>query len=375
MKTPNLFKLILLGLLISSCDKKEDDSVSLTAITLSTISNTVIINSQVTFTVKGNNDNDLTTSSAFKVDNVSVSNPYSFASVGTYQVIATNKDLTSNTLTVTVEDLPASDFSDTTSFEGSGAPSSFTKKVLLENFTGTWANSAPVSAAAIKKIRAGNSNIFSVGYHSGANTDFGPDPMIIPQTSSWSSFYNIKYYPTVYANGPDTILKYPSYERSQVDTELAEIATVGLAVETALIGGKLDIEVKVGFKTTPSDELKLMIYLVEDDVKTSTPQEGSDLGFDYVHKDVLRKVYTGQFGDNIITVSRATSGGVFKRTITGLDLPTNVDNVANLKVIAFVRNTYKKTFTDKYFEEHIDSPHYDIYNVQQVKVGKTKDFD
>ena len=45
------------------------------------------------------------------------------------------------------------------------------------------------------------------------------------------------------------------------------------------------------------------------------------------------------------------------------------------KVIVYVRNTYTKTFTDYFGTTHTDSPHYDIYNVQEVHVGGTQAFD
>ena len=82
----------------------------------------------------------------------------------------------------------------------------------------------------------------------------------------------------------------------------------------------------------------------------------------------------GQLGD-VITSSNTINGGVFTRTITGLDLPSNVDNINNLKLIAFVRNTYTKTFVDYFGDTHTNSPHYDIYNVQEVHVGESQAFD
>ena len=44
-------------------------------------------------------------------------------------------------------------------------------------------------------------------------------------------------------------------------------------------------------------------------------------------------------------------------------------------MIAYVRNTYTRTFTDYFGEVHTNSPHYDIYNVQEVEMGGIKDFD
>ena len=85
-------------------------------------------------------------------------------------------------------------------------------------------------------------------------------------------------------------------------------------------------------------------------------------------------ITSNQLGD-VITSSNTTNGGVFTRTITGLDLPSNVDDVSNLKLIAFVRNTYTKTFVDYFGETHSNSPHYDIYNVQEVHLGESQAFD
>lgn len=196
--------------------------------------------------------------------------------------------------------------------------------------------------------------------------------MEISETAYWSNYYNVTGFPTVYVNGADTRWNFPNM--GQVNSELAETATVGLAIEGTIIGEKLDLEVKVGFNTTPNEEIKLMIYLIEDNVTTSTPQSGSSQGASYVHRDVLREVYTGQLGD-VITSSNTINGGVFTRTITGLDLPSNVDNINNLKLIAFVRNTYTKTFVDYFGDTHTNSPHYDIYNVQEVHVGESQAFD
>ena len=445
MKTPFLLKLILVVFLISSCSNSEDSPTpdpKITTITLSSVVSEVNTGSQVVFTVKSNLDTDLSSQSTFKLYGATASNPILFSIEGTFQVTAEYEGLTSNALTITVEDTPPtsivlsfdedsyftgdsatfvvndnfnntvtseaqvtvngtvvttnpytfttsgtydfvatydgltsdtvtfviqtpSAFSDTVSFSATGAPSTFSKKVLLEDFTGTWCSYCPGAGAAILTALNGNSNLFGVGYHAG-------DPMEIPETAYWSNYYNVTGFPTVYVNGPDTRWNYPNM--TQVNAELAEDASVGLAIEAAIVGGKLDLEVNVGFKLTPSEEIKLMIYLVEDNVIVSTPQSGSSQGANYVHKDVLREVYTDQLGD-VISSSNAITGGVFTRTITGLDLPSNVDNTNELKVVAYLRNTYTKTFVDYFETTHTNSPHYDIYNVQEVHVGNSQAFD
>jgi hypothetical protein len=449
MKKLIFFKLILLVLLVFSCSKSDDngggggtDVDPVTSITLSTVVTDVNTGSQVVFVVKGNSDEDLSSKATFKLDGVAASNPISFSQEGTFQVVAAYKELSSNTITITITDTPPTsivlsfdedsyvngesatfvvkdnfnntvttqavvtvngtvtttnpyqflavgmyDFvatyegltsstvsfnvtlghTDTTSFTATGAPSTFTKKALLEDFTGTWCSQCPPAGSAVVTATGANSNVFGVGYHAS-----GSDPMEIPETAYWSVYYNVTGFPTVYINGHDTRWNFP--EMAQVNLELIEEATVGLAVEAAIVGGKLDLEVKVGFKSTPSEELRLMIYLVEDNVTTSTPQAGSSQGANYVHRDVLREVYTDQLGD-VIMNSSTTAGGVFTRTFTGLDLPSNIDDTNELKVIVYVRNTYTKTFTDYFNEIHAFSPHYDIYNVQEVHVGGTQAFD
>ena len=173
-------------------------------------------------------------------------------------------------------------------------------------------------------------------------------------------------------NGPDTRWNFPS--QSQIISELNEDATLGLALDAEIVGGMLNIEVKVGFNQIPSEELQLMIYLAEDNVTSSSAQQGSSQGVDYVHRDVLRKVYTNQLGDAIEAGSISLTSN-YTRTFTGLTLPNNIDDMSELKVIAFVRNTYTKTFTDYFGTVHTSSPHYDIYNVQEVHMGESIDFD
>ena len=337
-----------------------------TSIVLSFDENNYFNGDLATFVVKDNFNNTVTTESEVTVNGaVTTTNPYQFTANGTYDFIATYEGLTSNAVSFVIQS--PSGYSDTNSFSATGAPSTFTKKALLEDFTGTWCPQCPPAGAAIVAATNGNANIFGVGYHAS-----GGDPMEIPETAYWSTYYNVTGFPTVYVNGADTRWNFP--DMAQINTELAEEATVGLAVEAAIVGGKLDLEVKVGFKSTPSEEIKLMIYLAEDNVTTSTPQSGSSQGANYVHRDVLREVYTDQLGD-IIASSNTTAGGVFTRTITGLDLPSNIDDTNELKVIVYVRNTYTKTFVDYFNATHTDSPHYDTYNVQEVHLVGTQAFD
>jgi len=456
MKTKSIFMTLVMCLFVitgflvscSSDDGGDGGGETLSSITLTSNSNEALVDVEFTFTVRDNLGNNVTSDASFTANGTAISNPHAFDETGDYTIVASYSDLTSESITITVNDPPVatsivlnvsatdvglgdvvsfsvldnfgnyvsdlstytvngdaatspytfdtsggefsvvafyqdltsntviinvtapSPYTDVSTFSPSGALPSFTKKALLEDFTGTWCPNCPPAANAVSNAANANSNLFGVGYHDGFASY--PDPMEIPETGFWSSYYNVTGFPTVYVNGPDTRWDFPNMD--QVNNELAETAGLGLAIEANIIGGKLDLEVKVGYSSAVGEEIKLMIYLVEDNVTTSSPQSGSSSGANYVHKDVLREVYTGQLGD-VISTSYIGTGGVFTRTITGLDLPSNIDNLEELKMIAYVRNTYTRTFTDYFGEVHTNSPHYDIYNVQEVEMGGIKDFD
>ena len=335
-----------------------------TSIILSFNQSDYIIGDEGVFVVKDNFNNIITEESEVTVNGeIVTTNPFSFDQGAVYEFIATYQGLISNTITIEIFD--PSDYSDTTSFISTGSPSNFTKKVLLEDFTGTWCPQCPPAAAAVANAVNSNPNIFGVGYHYN-------DPMQIPETAFWTNHYNVTGFPTVYVNGPDTRWNYSSM--SQVNNELSEEATLGLSVEAEIVGGKLDLELNIGFKSSPVEEVKLMIYLIEGTATSSSPQSGSSQGTNYVHNDILREVYTDQLGD-VIPANNTLSGGIYTRTMTGLDIPENTTDFNDLKVVVFVRNTYTKTFVDYFNQTHENSPHYDIYNVQEVHVGETASFD
>jgi hypothetical protein len=415
--------------LLMSCSSSESGEPAVTSINLSANTNGGLVNDAITFTVEDNKGNDVTAEASITIDGSPMNtNPYTFSQEGVFRIVATYSDVTSNALSVKIDQEvtsinlsfsanPAKDNkmvnfivtnnlgNDVTSSSTITIASSeianpymfpatgeyvveasydglsdsqtinvlrgFTKKALLEDFTGTWCPNCPPAAAAISNVIAGNENtVFGVGYHWGVSSY--PDPMEIPETDFWTNHYNVTGFPTVYVNGPDTRWDFPSI--TQITNELNEDASLGLALDAEIVGGLLNVEVKVGFNEIPSEEVQLMLYLVEDNVTSNSAQAGSSQGVNYVHKDVLREVYTDQLGD-VIPAGSISLTSNYTRVFSGLSLPDNIDDMSQLKVIAFVRNTYTKTFTDYFGTSHTNSPHYDIYNVQEVPMGESIDFD
>jgi len=324
------------------------------------------------FTVRDQSDNLVTDLvSVFVNGNIVEVNPFVFQEEGTYDFVATYENLTSNTLSFDV--VTPSEFSDTSSFSPGLAPSNYTQKVLLEEATGTWCSSCPQGAYYLQQAVESNPNIImGAAYHSGIPQY--SDPMQTPGTSFWSNYYNIYIFPTIFLNG--TSIDW-NYGMGQINNKLSETPTLGLSADAAIVGGKLDIEIGVGFNATPSEELQLVILLIEgSDTAPSSPQYGSNSGPDYVHNYIVREVISDGAGD-VIPASYTLSGGVFTRTITGLDLPTNIDTSDHddLSIIVYVKNSYTRDWTDSGGNSFVNSPSYDVYNAQQVKLGETAIFD
>lgn len=299
----------------------------------------------VNFSVYNNLGNNVSSNSTLSVDGTTITSPHQFPVVGDYVVTATYTPASGSTLTAS---------------ETISVTRGFTKKILLEDYTGTWCQYCPGAAAAIATATNTSYNILTVGYHVSYSSTQGIDPMQIPETVFFAGQYGVNAFPTVFFDGPATTdWNYPN--PSQLNSELAETATTGLALDAEVSGNVLNVEVKVGFTAVPTEELKLMLYLVEDNVTTSTPQSGTNQGANYVHKDVLREVYTNQLGD-VIPAGSISLSADYTQTFTGLTLPSNISNMSELKVIAFVR-------------KNISGNHYKIMNVQEAALGETKDFD
>ena len=377
-----LFNLTL-AFLIISCSGGDDSSPStppdngggdesITEITLNFNKTAYNTNEAGFFTVRDQSDNLVTDLvSVFVNGDLVEVNPFVFQEEGTYDFVATYENLTSNTVSFDV--VTPSEFSDTSSFLPDSAPSNFTQKVILEEITGTWCSACPQGAYYLDQAVISNPDlIMGAAYHSGISSY--PDPMSTDETDYWQVYYNLYSFPTILLNGTSTDW---NYGMDQINNKLSQTPILGLSAEAAIVGGKLDIEINVGFNTTPDEQLQLVIVLIEgSDLAPSSPQIGSSAGADYVHKYIVRDVISSVSGDDI-PASYTLSGGVFTRNITGLDLPTAIDSsdYDDLSIIAFVKNSYTRDFTDPVGNSFVDSPSYDVYNTQQVKIGEVVSFD
>ncbi len=242
-------------------------------------------------------------------------------------------------------------------------PESFTKKVLLEEYTGEWCVNCPDGALYIKNIMTKYpTQVISAGVHQG-------DWLELPQLKLLSTHLGgIGGYPRASinrvpaantTNGQDGMVV---YSRGNWESNVARLIDVsgktgkyGLALETKLTGDKLDITAHCGFKTNESRDTRLTIYILEDDI-TAINQIGATTT-PYVHKHTLRKVVTAGTGDAI----DMKSGNYLKKEYTGISLTGY--KLENIHVVAFMNVVGTSTST------------HEVLNVQDVKAGENKNYD
>lgn len=244
---------------------------------------------------------------------------------------------------------------------GISVPSSFTKKVLIEKFTGEWCGNCPYGTVYLNNIIAANpaGTVIGTSVHQG-------DFLQIPFFSTLSSFLNIAGYPRGTVNrSPAQDAQFNQnglivYSRQNwgvnVTRELSETATCGLKIETSTTGNMAEIKVYCG-ASIELTETKLSVYLTEDGIPESSPGAQSGGDSNYIHNKVLRSSITSGTGETIDLSSSKSS----VKTFSNIDISGY--NKSNLKVVAFIH------------KQNNTIPDYEVLNVQEVKMGETKNWD
>ena len=262
-------------------------------------------------------------------------------------------------------------------FEISQVPSTFTKKVLIEEFTGAWCGYCPDGAYRVKNlINDNDGRVVAVSLHAGNPTG---DAMEIAHTNYLETTYQNPGFPSgmvdrIAIDGYTSLNR--GYWEYVANNQLLETAVCGLAIISKVNGQNATVEVHAGFNSTPNgDDYRLTVYLIEDGVT------GTGYGYDqrnyyntdpespfynlgdpiegYEHNHTLRAVLSESLG-NAISSSSLVSGGEHIETYT-VDLSSY--NKKNLSIVAFV------TYIGSTITEH------EIMNVQKCDIDGFQDWD
>jgi Outer membrane protein Omp28 len=339
----NLVLLFVGVILFQACTKTESeftDSAPET-ITVKASALSIITGNTVTFLVASSvNNNNVTASSKIYVNGALITgSSYTFSSEGNFAVYATYGQLTSSVITVNVAPLPSSTL--------------YKHNVLVEEYSGTWCGNCPRILYGVDLLEQQTNKAVVVSTHL-----FGSDPFISADGNSLAAQQGVGGVPSGFINRTLSWTG-PQYQNvNQVISTIQASSSVGLAINSIISGNNLSVNIKVNYSQPLSGTAKLTVYLVEDKLYHTQSNYSANLygglssipNFEY--NGVIRKIISPISGDNI-TISGNNNSKDYS-----LALPSNLSNISNARIVAFVTNASGM-----------------VVNVLQAKVGETKVFE
>ena len=253
----------------------------------------------------------------------------------------------------------------------SPVPSTFVKKVMIEEFTSTSNGMSPESADLIySMVRSNTNRIYHASLHSmdvmaGSQTNrlmtaFTPSATTLPCASIDRNSFGGNRYPSI------------AQYKTSVNSMLTKQANCGLAMRSSINKSTTYVDVYAGFNSTAIGTYKVTTYLVEDVVINGSPnyfQDNSSNGnptsnffnmgnpiIGFPHKNVVRKVLSADMGDlvNAGTLANGSSAVLSYE----IDMPNKMGTSSNWKIISFIT----------------DATTNEILNVQMSNLGTLKDW-
>ncbi len=232
---------------------------------------------------------------------------------------------------------------------GNGNPiveGKFTRRVLIEDFTGTWCGNCTRVAQGIENVRAQTDKAVVVGVHNGPG---GTDPYHFPGIEPLRALIYPNFpdfpLPTVRLNRLTTWTFPEPSNTQQVLNLITNDAGLGLSMNSSLVGNNLNLDVKIKFAENYTD-LKLVVYLLEDNLfynqvnYVGSYHSGQNPIPNFEHDHVLRESLTHILGDAVM--GELSSGNTITRNFS-IPVPATVSNPANMNFVAFVVGADNKT--------------------------------
>jgi hypothetical protein len=268
--------------------------------------------------------------------------------VGEFKIISKYKGITSNPVIITYHD---------------GSETNYRKRVLIEDYTGTWCGYCTRISYAIEQVKAISNDVVSVAIHRSSsipgNANYDPYNY---DTSALENLLPISGYPKGLINR-NTIWTAPQESNVDQVTSLTQGANpkLGLAMNTSINGNDIKIDVNVQFSENFTN-LKLVVYILENGLVyaqknyTSFYDEVNPIP-NFVHNHTLRSCITNLFGDPI-DGSQTIKGKVYNKSFN-VPIPSNVKNPENIEFVAFVVDENGNTINVRKAEKN-DTQNFEI---------------
>lgn len=363
MRKKSLFA-ILIAFFVVSCSQEVEiprENNDIKSINVSLAETKLVVGKEASFVVK--DDRGATITSLAKVfvgGNPITNGKYTPTKEGDVEVYATYKTFTSTKVKLSVEKATTAP-PDNNGEQGSGSKDvtpkdSYTPKVIVHDFTGTWCGWCADAFFIIKELHDKNpKNVISVGVHTGS----GPDN---DQSFDYEKYndFGVEVNPTIWFNNKVNEGNLEIFTKEAIKDK----KNIGLAINYDLKNDKVTVYVH---SKELSNDKKVVVYLVEDklvaDQSNYSNNDKSSLAFqkgdpikNLEHNNVLRKILTKRTGNAIS--SDAIKDNMFVATYSLTNKKNKVKEIQNTKIIAFV----------------VDSKG-NALNTQIAKVNEFKNFD
>jgi thiol-disulfide isomerase/thioredoxin len=328
MKNAYYFILIIAFGTIVSCSRSEEN-VSLyppTAVIIvdELVREASLRNQEIPFKIINEAGDDVSLGATFYVDGVAINgNIFISETVGEFQVYGVYTDngviVTTNTEDFRVI-IPK-------------------RKVVLEDYTGSWCGFCPSVAAAIEEAHALTNDIAIVAIHETGSGD--PDLLNFPQVEDLKDEFGVTGLPAARINR--TTEWTASYDTNEVISIAGTDTNLAIAINSELSNtNELVVEVEVVYEDGSMSGDKLVVYLLESGViqdqvnyfnndQTSPYYQLGNPIPDFVQNHGLRNSFTDLTGDEI----SGTAALIASTRTFSLIVPENYNN-ENLSIVAMV---------------------------------------
>ncbi len=339
-----IFFAFVLTLFSCSTDYKILESVE--SISLTTDSSIKIVGETIVFTVKTNNGTDITDEAIIKVNEIEIEgNTFESNVVGTFSVQAEYSGVMAEPVIISFHD---------------GSEINFVKRVLVEDYTGTWCGNCPRVAHAIELVKGQSDKVVSVAIHRASSNpaDGSYDPYNY-DTSELENFLGMSGYPKALLN---RMTRWQPLEQNNVTQVInlsqGENPKLGLAITSEITSSSINLDVNVKF-SKDFEGLKLVVYILEDglvykQVNYTSFYGGAPYLDNFVHDHTLRACLTPLFGQPIAN-SETTVGKTYSKSFS-VPIPSNIQNINKIEFVAFVTGTDNKTINVRKASPNTEQP-------------------
>lgn len=218
----------------------------------------------------------------------------------------------------------------------------FKKRVLIEDYTGTWCGNCTRVAYAIEKVNEVSDKAVVVAIHN------GNDPYSFVGIAPLKNLISPNSPLALPVSRLNRMIVWTFPETSNIQDAISLTGNnsgLGIAMNSSVADGNIALDVNLKF-ALPYSNLKLVVYLLEDNLENS--QFNYTAGYynglnpipNYIHNHVLRASLTNILGD---TVSDSPNNIIPVGTILNqsfsIPIPSNIANPSNISFVAFVVGT------------------------------------